>query len=95
MFLKVDYDLLRCENFDTASKLLLAYFYSLESAGRTYWGSIAHLAGLFGTSAQKMESLIFKMEQKELIFRSGEGYKLAQDWRDILRIGSKTDISNL
>lgn len=87
MFLKVEYDLLRCEGYNTAQKLLLAYFNGLANAGRAFWGSATYLASLFGTSTAKMEQILWDMQDKKLIKQTAEGYVLAMKWNDILKNG--------
>lgn len=87
MFLKVEYDLMRCEGYHSATKLLISYFYSLQSSGRAFWGSPVYLASLFGTSAAKMEKILEEMEQKGLIKRTAEGFILAMTWTEIIRNG--------
>jgi len=87
MFLKVEYDLLRCENYVSAEKLLISYFYSLKQANRTFWGSSAYLASMFGTSSGKMEKFLDSMVEKNLIIKNNEGIILAQNWSEIIRKG--------
>lgn len=91
MFLKVEYDLMRCEGYHSALKLLISYFYSLQSSGRAFWGSPVYLASLFGTSTAKMEKILAEMEGRGIIERTGEGYVLAMKWPDIIRNGQPKD----
>ncbi len=91
MFLKVDYDLLKCEAYNTATKLVIAYLHGLQSAGRSFWGSSAYLASFFGTTSGKMESLLWDMQEKGLIKKTADGYILAMKWEDILRKGFTID----
>jgi len=94
MFLKVEYDLMRCEGYTALFKLMISYFYSLEKSGRAFWGSPTYLASLFGTSTAKMENWLLQMEEKKIINRTGEGYKLVLSWSEIIRNGQPNDIED-
>lgn len=94
MFLKVEYDLMRCEGYTALFKMMISYFYSLEKSGRAFWGSPTYLATLFGTSTAKMENWLQQMEERGIIKRSGEGYKLELTWTEIIRNGQPQEIED-
>lgn len=94
MFLKVEYDLMRCEGYTALFKLMISYFYSLEKSGRAFWGSPTYLASLFGTSTAKMENWLQQMEERDIIKRTGEGYKLELTWTEIIRNGQPKEIED-
>ena len=91
MFLKIDYDLLRCEGYNSATKLVISYLHSLQSSGRSFWGNSVYLASLFGTSPAKVEKLLWEMEELGLITRTAEGYVLALSFAELIKAGTKID----
>lgn len=84
MFLKMEYDLLKCEGLNSGEKLIIAFFLGYQQSKLKFFGGAPYLAKLFGSTVGQVEKVLESLEKKGIIENNIYEIALNLDLRQII-----------
>lgn len=67
MFLKLEYELLKCEGLNSGEKLVIAFFLGYQQSKLKFFGGAPYLARVFGAAVGSTEKVIESLEKKGIL----------------------------